>query len=90
MIHVKETYRHFRIVQECHLEESSIVGGGSCFMNAENQLFVGDYSGDYGAISTEAALRFGELLVPKVEKLKIPVNDVLAAPEEKRLHPYWR
>ena len=89
-IHVQSTYRHLKIVQKNHLDVTTIVGGGSCYVNPEHQLFVGDYSGDYGAISKDAALRFGELLAMTCRELKIPVKGLMAEPEEKRMNLFWK
>lgn len=89
-IYVQATYRHFRIVAENKLDETTIVGGGSCFVNPAGHLFLGDFSGDYGAISMDAAYRFGELLILKCEKLNIPVKGMIAEPEEKKIHPFWK
>ncbi|MEK6873918.1 MAG: hypothetical protein AABW91_03660 [Nanoarchaeota archaeon] len=72
-IYVAEAETHFQVVNIFNLNEmkDNIAGGGSFYLNENNELVLDDYSGDYDAISKKAAQSFAELILPEIEKLGV-------------------
>lgn len=88
-IYVAETYRHYRVVKRFGLDESKIVGGGSCYLNKDEQLVLNDYSGDYNAITKESAQIFAELIIMELAKFDIQVKGIFVDPDISKLNYYW-
>ncbi|MHA1574984.1 MAG: hypothetical protein ACTSXL_02445 [Alphaproteobacteria bacterium] len=68
----------------------SIMGGGSFYTNEKNELVVGDYSGTYDAISNDAAQKFAELIIPKLDELGVTVDGIKVNPNQLHLNSFWR
>ncbi len=87
-IYIAQARRHKDVVERFNIQDP-IVGGGSCYTNNENELVLGDYSGDFRAISKEAAEKFARLLLPDLRELGICVNGIIANPRESNLNGFW-
>ncbi|MFH1072277.1 MAG: hypothetical protein V1743_02510 [Nanoarchaeota archaeon] len=87
-IYVTQGRSHKNVTERFDILENK-VGGGSCYLNGENQLVLDDFSGVYKAIPKEVAQRFAELILPELEKLGVEVNGIAVNPFESRMNPYW-
>lgn len=67
-----------------------IAGGGSCYINCENQLVLDGFSADYGGIPKAVTEEFAKLIRPEIEKLGIEIRGIIANPTEYMLSGYWR
>ena len=88
-IYVSQQKRHAQVVEHFGVRGQT-VGGGSCYLNGENQLVLDDFSGDYDAIPKEIAQRFAELMLPELEKLGVEVEGIAVNPMESSMNSYWR
>ena len=89
-IYVAEVEKHMHVAGRFNIPNKRLVGGGSCYLNGEEQLVLNDYSGGYRAIPKEAAQRFAELIVPKLRKLGVEIKGIAVDPSEWNLHSFWR
>lgn len=89
-IYVAEGKKHRHVVEKFNLPNRRLVGGGSCYLNAEEQLVLDDFSGDYNAIPKEVAQRFAELMLPELEKLGVRVNGIAVNPKKYFMNSYWQ
>ena len=89
LIYVAPANRHFQVAHKFNLDDKNLIGGGSCFIDAGEQLVLDDYSGDYMAIPREAAKTFAELLVPELLGQGIQTKGVIADPLLSKLHKFW-
>lgn len=81
--------RHYMVSERFPKTAGEIVGGGSCFLNADHLLVLGDFSGDFGAVPKTVAQKFVGLLRPILEKRNITIKGVLADPDEAKLWKHW-
>ena len=88
-IYVAQGSRHKHVAERFKVSGRE-VGGGSCYLNGENQLVLDDFSGDYGAIPKEVAQRFAELMLPELEKLGVEVKGIAVNPMEDAMKSFWR
>lgn len=88
-IYVAGGFNHDDIVKKFGVKGQK-VGGGSCYLNGENQLVLDDFSSYYDAIPKEVAQRFAELILPELEKLGIKVDGIAVDPMESTMNSYWR
>jgi len=56
----------------------------------ENSFYLTDSSASYRAIPEEAAQRFGDLLIPELQKLGVEVEKVITDSDEYSVNPYWK
>ncbi len=92
-IYVAEKSRHIHVADEFEIPEERLVGGGSCYLDAEDRLILNDYSADFGTIPKEVAQRLAELMIPELQRLGVEVKGIVANPtnpNERNLDPYWR
>jgi hypothetical protein len=77
---------HFR----WQLKEDKLIGGGSVYIDRDDVLVVGSYSGTYGFLPFSAAERFAAALFRECRQRDIPVKAARGDPEVKgTLHPFW-
>ena len=73
---------HLEVANEFRVLTTGVVGGGTVFIDEGNSLVVTEASGGFGAIPKYAAQKFGELLVPEMEKTSVNINGITASPFE--------
>ena len=89
LIHVGEAVGHIKLGLRLNLPDEKIVGGGSCYLDKQENLVLDDYSGEYHAIPKEVAQRFVGLLQPEFEKTGVNVKGIIANPRNWGLHSFW-
>lgn len=67
-LHVAETDKHKRFITMFSINQDTIVGGGSVYLDTHNNLVLQDFSGDYGAIPHDIALIFADKLKQELTK----------------------
>ena len=70
-------------------KNSSIVGGGRCYLDDSGKLILDDYSGSFDGITKEVALKFGELMKIELLALGMNINGILAKPDERFINYFW-
>jgi hypothetical protein len=68
----------------------NVVGGGFIWVTQDNELAVADFSSNFGAIPTEAALEFGRLAVPLLEHQGIKVAGIFTNRRPFPINGFWR
>ena len=91
-IYVAKAETHFQVsnIFNFNRMEDNIVGGGSFYLNEDNKIVLGDYSGAYNAIPKEVAQIFAELILPEIEKLGVKVKGIIVNPNERRINDFWK
>jgi hypothetical protein len=90
-LYVSQTKRHSYVTQVFpELADKHIVGGGSCYLDANEQLVMNDYSVRYGSVPTEIAQKFGELLMPKLQEQGIDPAGIIVNTDQAHINPFWR
>jgi hypothetical protein len=87
--YVAQAHRHAHVSQKYNVRGPK-VGGGSCYVNRENQLVLDDCSDLYLAIPKEVAQKFAELMLPELSKQGVEVSGIVANPNEYFLNFYWK
>ncbi|MBI2631759.1 hypothetical protein HYW75_02040 [Candidatus Pacearchaeota archaeon] len=81
---------HSYVAGRFELDRDRLVGGGSCYLDKEDNLILNDYSNNFGAIPKVVAQRFAELLIPEVNKLGLEVKAISVNQNEGKLNYYWK
>jgi len=91
-IYVAKAETHFQVVNIFNLNEmkDNIIGGGSFYLNGNNELVLNDYSGAYDAIPKKSAQGFAELILPEIEKLGIKIKGIAVDPNKWRINDFWK
>ncbi len=89
-IYVRGGGGHSYVAGQFGIQKDRIVGGGSCYLDRENNLVLNNYSTNYGSIPKVVAQRFAELMLPEVQKLGVEVRGIAVNPKESEIHSYWR
>jgi len=90
IIHVAPVTRHIDVVNKFRLT-GIIVGGGSLYANISGQLVIGDFSGNYGAIPKEIAGKFGNLILPALQKqYGLTFSGLIVNPLAEQLSGFWK
>ncbi len=88
-IYVAGGGKHSDVTRRFNLSESALVGGGSCYTNAQGQLVLDDYSMDYRAIPKLVAQTFAELIVPELRKQGVNIRDIAVNPDSEEINSFW-
>lgn len=90
LIYVCPAGMHLNVVSRFKLFDKEIVGGGSCFTNGVDGLFLGDYSGDYGAIPRDIAEIFAKQILKELSKKGLEIDKITLNDEDKNINPFWK
>lgn len=85
-IHVSPASCHDELRNLVGISREKVIGGGSVYLDQKDNLFIGDRSGNYGAIPLLVAENFGLKLK---EKIKIKIGSIEAHPNDSQLNQFW-
>src|SRR3989338_8538001 len=81
---------HKWVATAFRVPEERIVGGGSVEISFGDELFVGDYSGEFLAIPELVAKKFARLLRPKLEEeLEVKFKGIITDTRIYKMNEYW-
>lgn len=90
-LYVCKGFGHNQVKEHFSLDSSTLVGGGSCYLDRQSQLVLDDYSASFGVIPQSAAEEFVKLLSERFTAEGIVYVGVRAHPliRGNSLHSFW-